>query len=112
MRVLDDQRDHTIQTAAPPDEQTANLLEVALANYAAAALVMPYERFRAAAEEVRYDLPLLESRFGTSYEQVAHRLTSLGRSGSRGLPFFLLKADSAGTISQCLAGARFPFARF
>ena len=109
---LEDLLEQTIRTAAPPDEQTANLLQVALANYAAAALVMPYERFRAAAEEVRYDLPLLESRFGASYEQVAHRLTSLGRSGSRGIPFFLLKVDSAGIISKRFAGDSFPFARF
>jgi predicted transcriptional regulator/DNA-binding XRE family transcriptional regulator len=109
---LEDLLDQTIRTAAPPDEQTANLLQVALANYAAAALVMPYERFRTAAEEVRYDLPLLESRFGASYEQIAHRLTSLGRSGSRGIPFFLLKVDSAGIISKRFAGDSFPFARF
>ena len=109
---LEELLDQTIKAAAPPDEQTANLLQIALANYAAAALVMPYDRFRAAAEEVRYDLPLLESRFGASYEQVAHRLTSLGRTGARGIPFFLLKIDSAGIISKRFAGDSFPFARF
>lgn len=109
---LEDLLEQTIEAAAPPDEQTRNLLKVALTNYASAALIMPYERFRAAAEEARYDLPLLEARFGVSFEQIAHRLTSLGRSQSRGVPFFLIKIDSAGLISKRFAGDSFPFARF
>jgi predicted transcriptional regulator len=110
--ALEPQIDGAIASAAPPDGQTRDLLKVALANHAAAALVMPYERFRLAAEESRYDLPLLEARFGASFEQVAHRLTSLGRSGARGIPFFMLKVDSAGIISKRFAGDSFPFARF
>lgn len=98
--------------AAAPDTESRALLKVALANYAAAAVLMPYERFHAAAEESRYDIPLLVARFGMSFEQVAHRLTTLGRSGARGVPFFLLKIDAAGQISKRLAGEAFPFARF
>lgn len=101
-----------LESAAPPDTQTRDLLKVALVNYAAAALLMPYDRFRLSAEESRYDLPLLEARFGASFEQIAHRLTSLGRSGARGIPFFMLKVDSAGIISKRFAGDSFPFARF
>jgi predicted transcriptional regulator/DNA-binding XRE family transcriptional regulator len=112
LAALDAPIEDAIGSAAPPDGQTRDLLKVALTNYAAAALVMPYERFRLAAEESRYDLPLLEARFGASFEQVAHRLTSLGRSGARGIPFFMLKVDSAGIISKRFAGDSFPFARF
>src|SRR5690606_33738585 len=101
-----------IAAAAPPDAETRDLLRTALVNYGAAALVMPYERFRTAAEACRYDLRLLEARFGTSFEQVAHRLTSLGRSGARGIPFFMLKVDPAGIVSKRFAGDSFPFARF
>lgn len=98
--------------AAAPDAETRRLLHVALANYAAAAIVMPYARLLKAAEDSRYDLPLLQARFGVSFEQLAHRLTSLGRSGARGIPFFLLKLDSAGIVSKRFEGERFPFARF
>ncbi|MGE5720876.1 MAG: helix-turn-helix domain-containing protein [Sphingomonadales bacterium] len=104
--------EQAIGAAAPPDDQTRDLLRIALANHAAAALVMPYERFRAAAEETRCDLPLLEARFGASFEQVAHRLTTLGRSGARFVPFFMIKVDSAGIISKRFAGDKFPFTRF
>lgn len=98
--------------ADAPDDETRSLLAVVLTNYAAAALIMPYERFRKAAEDSRYDLALLEGRFGVSFEQLAHRLTTLGRPGARGVPFFMLKIDIAGTISKRFAGEAFPFAKF
>ena len=102
----------TAEKAGAPDEESRQLLLVMLTNYAAAALVMPYERFHNAAEESRYDLDLLEARFGVSFEQLAHRLTSLNRPQARGVPFFMLKIDVAGTISKRFTGEDFPFARF
>lgn len=98
--------------AAPPDEDSRRLATLALTNYAAAALVMPYDRFRQAAEHSRHDIPLLRDRFGVSAEQVAHRLTSLGRTGARGIPFFLVKIDRAGIVSKRFDGEAYPFARF
>lgn len=86
--------------AAPPDDETAALLRKALANYAAAAIIMPYARFLEAAVAERYDLDLLQTRFGTSYEQAAHRLVTLGRHGAKGVPFFMLKINSAGVVSK------------
>jgi XRE family transcriptional regulator, fatty acid utilization regulator len=100
-----------IARAAPPDEETRKLLKVALANYAASAVVMPYGRFLETAERSGYDLHLLEARFGASFEQVAHRLTTLGRPNARGVPFFMLKVDVAGNISKRFSGEAFPFAR-
>ena len=67
--------------------------------------MMPYGRFLRACEATGYDLELLERRFGAGFEQVAHRLTTLQRTGQRGLPFFMLRIDRAGQVSKRYAGA-------
>ena len=76
-----------------------------LGGYFAAALMMPYRRFLRACEASGYDFELLQRRFGAGFEQVAHRLTTLQRVGERGLPFFMLRIDRAGTVSKRYAGA-------
>ncbi len=101
-----------VESAGAPDGPTARLLHMSLANYAAAAIMMPYQPFLEAAETHRYDIDRLCAEFGASVEQVAHRLTTLGRSGARGVPFFMLRVDSAGNISKRFAGEAFPFSRF
>jgi XRE family transcriptional regulator, fatty acid utilization regulator len=101
-----------IESAAPPDQPTRRLLHMSLANYAAGAIMMPYARFLEAAEGERYDMDRLCGAFGASVEQVAHRLTTLGRAGARGVPFFMLRVDSAGNVSKRFAGEAFPFSRF
>ena len=83
----------------------------ALANYAAAAILMPYEAFAKAAEAKAYDIEALARTFGTSFEQVAHRLTTLQKPGQEGIPFFFIRVDRAGNVSKRLDGAGFPFAR-
>jgi predicted transcriptional regulator/DNA-binding XRE family transcriptional regulator len=100
------------ESAGAPDVPTRRLLHMSLANYAAAAIMMPYQRFLDAAEAHRYDIDRLCAEFGASVEQVSHRLTTLGRSGARGVPFFMLRVDSAGNISKRFAGEAFPFSRF
>jgi predicted transcriptional regulator len=91
--------------------QTASIIvRRALAGYAAAALLMPYDRFARAAESRRYDVEALARLFGTSFEQTAHRLTTLGRPGREGVPFFFIRVDEAGNVSKRLDGAGFPFA--
>ena len=101
-----------LESAAPPDQPTRRLLHMSLANYAAGAIMMPYESFLAAAERSRYDIDRLCGDYGASVEQVAHRLTTLGRSGARGIPFFMLRVDAAGNVSKRFAGESFPFSRF
>jgi hypothetical protein len=101
-----------VERAAPPDAPTRRLLKVSLANYLAAAAMMPYEAFREACEKTGHDIELISARFGASFEQVCHRLTTLSRPTSRGVPFFMLRVDSAGNISKRFAGASFPFSRF
>jgi len=86
------------------------LVRRGLAAYGAAALRMPYERFARAVEARRYDIEAIAAVFGASFEQVAHRLTTLQRPGQQGVPFFFLRVDEAGNVSKRLDGAGFPFA--
>ncbi len=83
----------------------------ALANYAAGAILMPYQAFARAAENKYYDIEVLARQFGVSFEQVAHRLTTLQKPGEAGVPFFFIRLDAAGNVSKRLDGAGFPFAR-
>ena len=92
--------------------EAAALIRIGLLNYLAAALLMPYEVFLAAARTLRHDVDALAARFGVSFEQACHRLSSLQRSGARGVPFFFLRVDPAGNVSKRFAGAGFPFARY
>ena len=101
-----------VARAAPPDGPTGRLLKVSLANYLAAAGMMPYESFREACEAGGHDIELIGIRFGASFEQVCHRLTTLSRPTARGVPFFMLRVDAAGNISKRFAGGAFPFSRF
>jgi XRE family transcriptional regulator, fatty acid utilization regulator len=98
--------------AAAPDRSTRSLLKLNLVNYLAAAIIMPYEAFLTAVEQSHYDLDRVCARFGVSFEQACHRLTTLARPGTRGIPFFMLRLDAAGNISKRFAGADFPFSRF
>ncbi len=98
--------------ARPPDAGTRALLHMSFANYAAGAIMMPYGRFLRAAEEHRYAIDRLCGQFGANVEQIAHRMTTLGRSGARGVPFFMLRVDPAGNISKRYAGENFPFSHF
>ena len=101
-----------IGAISPSSTEAASLIRLGLLNYTAAAVLLPYERFRAAAADLRHDVEALEARFGCSYEQVCQRLSSLQRPGGRGVPFFFLRVDPAGNVSKRFSAAGFPFARF
>ncbi|SDC98584.1 hypothetical protein SAMN05216270_101246 [Glycomyces harbinensis] len=87
------------------------LARIGLANYFAGALILPYGAFHRAAEELRYDIDLLQRRFHVGYETVAHRLSTLQRPGSRGVPFFFVRVDRAGNISKRQSATDFHFSR-
>ncbi|MFQ3594720.1 MAG: ImmA/IrrE family metallo-endopeptidase, partial [Sphingomonadaceae bacterium] len=53
---------------APAGPVAERLLRINLANYWAGALMMPYARFHAAAEQLGYDLELLQARFSAGFE--------------------------------------------
>ncbi|MBL3570888.1 Cro/Cl family transcriptional regulator [Rhodovulum sulfidophilum] len=88
------------------------IARIGMANYFAGAALLPYNRFLEAAQETRHDLELLADRFGASIEQVAHRLSTLQRPGAKGLPFFFVRVDQAGTITKRHSTTRLQFARF
>lgn len=86
--------------------------KVELANYFAAALLMPYEPFFEAAETLRYNINRLASKFDVSFEQACHRLTTLQREGARGVPFFFLRIDKAGNVSKRFNSTSFSLAEY
>ncbi|MEM8852452.1 MAG: short-chain fatty acyl-CoA regulator family protein [Pseudomonadota bacterium] len=92
-------------------DSSRGIYRLTLANYLAGAIMFPYDRFHEAAERLRYDVEILSSRFGASFEQVAHRLTTLRKPGARGVPVFMIRVDRAGNISKRFGGGVFPFAR-
>ncbi len=87
------------------------IARLALFNYVAGALILPYSRFRALARERRHDLDRLVLETGASLEQVCHRLSTLQRPGARGVPFYFAKVDRAGNITKRHSATRFQFAR-
>jgi len=91
-------------------QTAATLVRRALAAYGAAALLMPYARFAQAVEERAYDMEAIANLFGVSFEQAAHRLTTLHRPGMERIPFFFISVDPAGNVIKRLDGAGFPFA--
>lgn len=101
-----------VRPAGLSGQSATALVRRALAGYGAAALIMPYDRFLRAAQQRHYDIAALCALFGASFEQVAHRLTTLGRPGAAGVPFFFIRVDEAGNVSKRLDGAGFPFAGY
>jgi XRE family transcriptional regulator, fatty acid utilization regulator len=96
--------------AEMPEMRGQARLRAELANYFAAAMLMPYGPFLAEAEASGYDIDLLAARFGTSFEQVAHRLTTLQREGAQGVPFFFLRVDRAGNVTKRFNATSFTLA--
>jgi predicted transcriptional regulator/DNA-binding XRE family transcriptional regulator len=88
------------------------LARVALANYFASAVLMPYGPFLEAAQAERYDIELLGHRFRASFEQICHRLTTLRRPGAEGVPFHMVRIDIAGNISKRFSATGLRFPRF
>lgn len=89
-----------IPEASLKQEQTVSRFRIELANYFAAALMMPYDEFYDEAVASRYDIDRLAARFSVSYEQVCQRLTTMQRPGKRGIPFFFLRVDRGGNVSK------------
>ncbi|MGC1494483.1 MAG: short-chain fatty acyl-CoA regulator family protein [Sulfitobacter sp.] len=89
-----------------------DIAKIGLANYFAGAALLPYAAFHERAQNCRHDLEVLAGHFGASIEQVAHRLSTLQRPGSKGIPFFFVRVDQAGTITKRHSATRLQFARF
>ena len=83
--------DATLDLARFHSPEARDIAKIGLANYFAGAALLPYDAFLNAARETRHDLDLMAERFGTSIEQVAHRLSTLQRPNAKGLPFFFVR---------------------
>ncbi len=104
--------DRIVGNASFSSEEARTLMRAALANYFAGAVLMPYRMFRDAASSTRYDIEILKNRFGVSFEQVCHRLTTLRRPGAEGVPFHFIRVDIAGNISKRFSASGIHIARF
>ena len=102
----------TLDLARFQTTEARAIAKIGLANYFAGAALMPYAAFQETAVDCRHDLEVLAGRFGASIEQVAHRLSTLQRPGAKGIPFFFVRVDQAGTITKRHSATRLQFARF
>jgi predicted transcriptional regulator len=101
----------TLDLARFSTPEARDIAKIGLANYFAGAALLPYRAFLQAAR-TRHDLERLADIFGASIEQVAHRLSTLQRPGAKGIPFFFVRVDQAGTITKRHSATRLQFARF
>ena len=102
----------TLDLARFQSGSAREIAKIGMANYFAGAALLPYSRFLEAARETRHDLERLARRFGASLEQVSHRLSTLQRPGAKGVPFFFVRVDQAGTITKRHSATRLQFARY
>ncbi|WP_415921117.1 helix-turn-helix domain-containing protein [Tateyamaria sp. SN6-1] len=102
----------TLDLARFQSDEARAIAKIGLANYFAGAALMPYTTFLEAAQATRHDLEQLATRFGASIEQVCHRLSTMQRPGAKGVPFFFVRVDQAGTITKRHSATRLQFARF
>ena len=111
LMVYADQVDDVVRQAEFTDQHDAARARVALCDYFAAALLMPYEPFLDAAKKWAYDFERLAASFSVSYEQVCQRATTLQRPSNRGIPFFFLRVDKAGNVSKRFNASSIQLAR-
>jgi predicted transcriptional regulator/transcriptional regulator with XRE-family HTH domain len=104
--------DEIVGQAGFRNPDSRSLARLALANYFAGALLMPYDAFLASAQEARYDINILENRYNASFEQVCHRLTTLNKPAARGVPFHFVRLDIAGNISKRFSASGIQIARY
>lgn len=102
----------TLDLARFQSDAARGIAKIGLANYFAGAALLPYARFLDAARDTRHDVERLSDMFGASIEQVAHRLSTMQRPGAKGVPFFFVRVDQAGTITKRHSATRLQFARY
>lgn len=112
LTTQNDLLDATLDLARFATPEARDIAKIGLANYFAGAALLPYRAFQQAALDERHDLERLADIFGASIEQVAHRLSTLQRPGAKGIPFFFVRVDQAGTITKRHSATRLQFARF
>ncbi|MCS3778728.1 acetate metabolism transcriptional regulator RamB [Tsukamurella ocularis] len=101
--------DALVDGAGFGSDEARALARLGLANYYAAAVVLPYTQFHGAAEEFEYDIERLSSFFSVSYETIAHRMSTLQRPNLRGVPLSFVRVDRAGNMSKRQSSTGFHF---
>ncbi|EHI12318.1 acetate metabolism transcriptional regulator RamB [Mycolicibacterium thermoresistibile] len=90
-------------------DESRKLARLGLANYFAAATVLPYRQFHGVTENFRYDIERLSAFYRVSYETICHRLSTLQRPSMRGVPFSFVRVDRAGNMSKRQSASGFHF---
>ncbi|MET4168127.1 putative transcriptional regulator/transcriptional regulator with XRE-family HTH domain [Gordonia terrae] len=103
--------DEILADADDLSDEAVPVARIGLANYFAGALLLPYEVFRRAAATAHYDIEVLSLGFEVGFETICHRLSTLQRPGSRGIPFIFVRVDRAGNISKRQSATAFHFSR-
>ena len=108
---FEDKIDEIISNSDLKEKEEKYLLKITLANYFGISLIMPYEPFKASADELRHELEILSARFSTNVDYVCQRLTTLNKRTNYGIPFFYFKFDEAGKIHNRLLSkdVKFPY---
>ena len=88
-------------------DESATLARLGLANYFAAATVLPYRQFHDVAENFRYDVERLSAFYSVSYETIAHRLSTLQRPSMRGVPLLVRPGRPCGQHVETAVRHRF-----
>jgi len=89
--------------------ESRRLARLGLANYFAAAAVLPYGQFHDVSENFGYDIERLCAFYQVSYETICHRLSTLQRPSMRGVPFSFVRVDKAGNMSKRQSATGFHF---
>lgn len=103
--------DKLVDEANFSSEDARALGLLGLANYFAAAVVLPYSQFHGAAEDFRYDIERLSAFYSVSYETICHRLSTLQRPNLRGIPWSFVRVDRAGNMSKRQSATGFHFSQ-
>lgn len=104
-----DMIDKLVEDGKFTSEESTKLARLGLANYFAAATVLPYGQFHDVAENFRYDIERLSAFYSVSYETICHRLSTLQRPSMRGVPFSFIRVDRAGNMSKRQSATGFHF---
>lgn len=110
--LMEDEIEDQLKAMNLTSDEAIRIAKLELARYAAHAIIMPYEEFRSATTQLRYDIDVLSSRFSASFEQVANRLTMMQKVGASGVPFFMIENDHAGNRFRRAGAKGFPQLEF
>ena len=106
---FDDLLTELVDEANFTNTEAQALAKTGLANYFAAAVLLPYTQFHGAAEDFRYDIERLSAFYAVSYETICHRLSTLQRPNLRGVPWSFVRVDRAGNMSKRQSATGFHF---